>query len=424
MTDTVMASNPQNIVREVVVSHRLMVQTLQPKLMKQMTDNLSRDVFASQARFDEIVASTTKTLGQIQVLQVLLVNIRDFLSWKQGTRKNRSKTVGMTEAQALFARLRAFLFGSVAVAYAIPNVMTVDAIRVRLPDRLMESLFSIYENKELIYHHETLRLKLTPSNEKPSEVAYLLFNPTTISQRKEAWPEKVSQKMNAAGMVYTAFENHSLASAYYGSASKSKTLLLGNEDEKTRGSLIEEFMQLMWSCCNAEQNLKGIDLAYRFYFLVSQTWMKIGEQQKHNPFYIPGDYKYFVQAPHLDYSPTRNNRIRKKDHQDIWSMDLPLTKEGCTIMIWPGPGTGMACHIKYNEVLLRSPSLVHSGGIPGKENGDAFRLHAALGSTKYLAEIDGQARTFKEDAKRVSFQKNYHYPTPEDVMRAVNDRYP
>ena len=76
-------------------------------------------------------------------------------------------------------------------------------------------------------------------------------------------------------------------------------------------------------------------------------------------------------------------------------MDLPISPEGCTIMVWPREGEGIPVHVMYQEALLRRAELIHSGGFPGRESGDAFCLHGSVGREHYLAEImDHRARTF------------------------------
>ena len=417
---------PNDVLKSVPVCHLLMTQTLGPSLIKKVQSNWSRDIFSSKARFDELTKNMEWNDGQLQVQQSVLKDLYHFFHWRNGAKKNKSKLINMEEAKALILNLRSMLFESFAVVCAVPEVESRYAVRVQLPNKLIQSLFPIYENEELIYHHELLRKKLRSSSEEPTPESNRIFR-TPTAEMKSEWPTQVKKKMKKDGVVYTSFEKGCLASAYYGSAAKSKTMKLGNEVKQTQNEnetcLIEEYMKLMWNCCTHEGEQNQSDIAYRFYFLASQTWFPIGIQPEDNMFYLPQDYKEFVQAPHVDYSSRRDYRVNAKDRRDMWSMDLPLTVEGCTIMIWPHEGNGIACHAKYNEVILRSHSLVHSGGIPGRNNQDAFRLHGALGSEKYLAEIDGTPQTFKQDRNRQNFDRTYTFPNANEVIQAVNERY-
>jgi hypothetical protein len=398
----------RTVFKEVRVTHRLMAQTLGPKLIKRLEENWSRDVLSSLKSFDTMMTNMEWNDGQIDVLQ----SVRDFFSWDGGPTKK--KRIDREEAKTLVAKLRSMLFDSVAIVYQIPEVQPSEAVRVKLPNRLIESLFCIHNNKELIYHHDQLRNLFRPSTKK-----------RPAKELKLEWPYHMRKKMKADGVTYTSFERKTIAAAIYDSAAHSKTMKLGNEVEQegTNALLVEEYMKLMWNCCSENYDHDNTELAYRFYFLASQTWSPIGEVSQDNRFYLPGDYADYVQSPHVDYSPTRNLRVNEQYHQDMWSMDLPLTEEGCTVMIWPKEGIGIACHAKYNEVILRCPRLVHSGGLPGRNNGHAFRLHGAIGTTKYLAEIDGQAQTYKKDGNNKEYRTTHAFPDAAQVIQAVHDQY-
>lgn len=394
--------------KRVPVTHRLMAQTLGPKLIERLQDNWSPDVLFSLERFDTRMTNMEWNDGQIDVLQ----SVCDFFSWDGSPTKKKS--IDREEAKTLVAKLRSMLFESVAIVYQIPEVQPSEAVRVELPNRLIESLFCIHDNKELIYHQKQLRNLLCPSTKKrPAKKLKL------VSEKP------MRKQMKAAGVTYTSFEGKSLAAAIYDNAAKSKKMKLGNEVEQegTKALLVDEYMKLMWNCCSKTSDHDNTELAYRFYFLASKTWPLIAEVSQDNRFRLPDYYADYVQSPHVDYSLTMNRRVKEKDRKDMWSMDLPLTEEGCTVMIWPKEGIGMACHAKYNEVILRCPRLVHSGGMPGRNNGHAFRLHGAIGTTNYLAEINEQAQTYKSDGNNKEYRTTYTFPVAAEVIRAVNHRY-
>ena len=408
--------------KEVLLDHRLMIQTLPQELRRKLSVYLPGNTFQSVWNFDATTSALVWNEPQLHHLNWLLQDLHLFFNWKPGSKRTKDKTFNSDEAQALISQLRHTIFESVATVHHVEGVPEAQAVMIKFPPTLIDNLFPVYSKKELIYLKESLKKKVALRGQK-TEAAKLMF-PTEAKDRPQ-WVKDGAHKVTQEEIETTAFESKTMATAYYSSTTSSALMQIGHDEPiiQYNGCLTEVFMQFIWACgnLNCYNMFDDKEIAYRFYYLASQSQWKSDEDGSN--FTLPSTYEDCVQLPHVDYSHARNTRVKEQEINDLWSMDLPLTKEGCTILVWPSKGSGVPIHMKHGEMLLRSANLIHSGGIPGRFNGDAFRLHGAVGVEKYRAEMNGPPQTFKEDADNVKYHTHHLFPDADVVVKAVMDRY-
>lgn len=421
---------PAAVFKQVPVDHRLMIHVLPVDLRLKLKRFLPTQMFRTRVDFDATAANDNFWNDSTVVyLNWVLQDLYLLFFWKSGTKRSKTQKFQIHQARDLFSRLRSFLFESVAIVRHVDGIPQGLAYVVEYPPKLIEKIFEVYSNPELVFLREALKTKTRFAGELHTPAAQVMFHSKKPEQKnKTEWVNEAWLKLKDGSVTMTKFDASCLASAFFESSDASKKITIGDDPVlEYEGKLIEIFMKLIWSCFSLDEEdgatkEEDLDLAYRFYYLISSaTWRD--DAPDSNSFFLPEDYASSIQHPHLDYSFSRNRRIKKKMVNDLWSMDLPLTTEGCTILLWPEIGVGIPVHMKHGEMLLRAPPLIHSGGIPGRLNGDAFRLHGAVGHPQYKPEMNHQPQTFKEDEKGHRYYIKYTTPTAEVMMNVVNNRY-